>query len=364
MADIIDQVNLGSFFDFENGKGCENYVNQMQEVEGDIVLVGPNVEEVENKESTNEVVNEPDEKMEVDTSCDNVEPATTSSADSNTTPVKQTSPTPTKAQFAKGQRVLYTNPNTGVSEQMVVVGVHFDDFPNIYYTVQALVADETGYKKEKQTDQARLTAVAVEEVSPQQSRAQTPSPVTVSKEDTDNEKEEQAKKRKTSPEVHTTPISSSGSGQKIPVKISPQQSRPQPQTTPQQSRAAPQAQQQQQRPQAQQTRQRPQQQQQQYQRHPYGSFFCPAEPEPEEESEVFNLVVNFGGGRPFVVPVAEDTTVSELLSYLARYAGLPVSALRLVVRNSYINNGRLTMESLGLREGSRVSVVTTSSWYY
>jgi hypothetical protein len=85
--------------------------------------------------------------------------------------------------FKKGQRVIYSNTAVGITEEMEIVGIHLDDYPNVYYTVKQLIADENGEQRERQTDAARLTAVPERESPPHENDVSTEA------HDTDSNKE-------------------------------------------------------------------------------------------------------------------------------------------------------------------------------
>ena len=62
---------------------------------------------------------------------------------------------PEKNQLLKGDRKWYKKTVSSIPVLVEIVGVHFDDYPNIYYTIKAIDEDEVSFK-EKQTDENRL----------------------------------------------------------------------------------------------------------------------------------------------------------------------------------------------------------------
>lgn len=60
--------------------------------------------------------------------------------------------------FAKQQMAWYKRNNETPKQLVTIVGVHFDDYPNIYYTIRPLDPSKSTYD-EKQTDANRLSLV-------------------------------------------------------------------------------------------------------------------------------------------------------------------------------------------------------------
>jgi hypothetical protein len=351
MADVIDQVDLPSLFQLEDApmmKDNEETTKERHEVsdDGDV--------EAREDATANTDSEAESETTEIHTHREDM--------------VKSNDAAPAK-QFKKGQYVLYRNYTTGVEEEMVVVGVHYDDFPNIYYTVQQLKAGEDGTLKERQTDASRLTLIEKPPEVPSQ-----PSVSPVNQEARKDDSESDKSSDDSASRKRRVPPSSTGEARKVPIKFASQPPKesvlpqapaqpsrvPQPQNTAEAHRVA-------QPEQAAQPPQPPSQPSRQTRRQPQPRRRAQAAEIHRVEDETtmpFNIVVSLGG-RALAVPVVADTTVRELLAHMSRFIGLPASLLRLVYRNMYINNVNLTMDDLGISEGSRVMIATRASrgWY-
>ena len=246
---------------------------------------------------------------------------------------------PAPVPFKKGQRVIYRYAN-GTEEEMKVIGVHHDDFPNIYYTIQQLKAGPDGETKEKQTDHTRLreappsdnfdSSTTTPAQSPDHSRSSSPSAGGKPKHETHapHEPKQFHVYAQPHPEIPENPKPVPN----VHIHTAHKTQRP-----------------------AQSAQSRPQAQSRQHQ------------PEQDMDMIPFSIQVQVSGGRPAVIPgVYPSSTVGDLRHYLSQRIGLPASLLQIIYRGYILNDNNMCMQELGISHGSTITVQRVQNrrgWY-